>query len=62
MSRQNSKLAASNSKMVKKNKKGLPFLMHNGQLPEFLDAAEATNEGDRGLSAFTKSQNMDIDT
>ena len=36
--------------------------MYNGQPLNFLDAAEATNEGDRGLSAFTKSQNMDIDT
>lgn len=48
--------------MVKKNKKGLPSLVYNGQPLNFLDAALATTEGDRGLSAFTKSQNMDIDT
>ena len=31
-------------------------------VPEFIDAAEETDSGGRGLSAFTKSQNMDIDT
>ena len=31
-------------------------------MPEFKDAAEDTESADRGLSAFTKSQNMDNDT
>lgn len=31
-------------------------------IPEFIDAAEATDSGERGFSAFTKSQNMDNDT
>ena len=30
--------------------------------PDFLDAAEATDSGERGFSAFTRSQNMDMDT
>ena len=31
-------------------------------IPEFTDAADAIGRGERGFSAFTRSQNMDIDT
>ena len=31
-------------------------------IPEFIDAADAVCRGERGFSAFTRSQNMDIDT
>ena len=31
-------------------------------IPEFIDAADAIRRGERGFSAFTRSQNMDIDT
>ena len=31
-------------------------------IPEFIDAIEARNSGERGFSAFTKSANMDMDT
>ena len=31
-------------------------------IPEFIDAIEAKDSGERGFSAFTKSANMDMDT
>ena len=40
----------------------VPLYTISSFIPEFIDAIEATDSGERGFSAFTKSQNMDNDT